>query len=148
MSEKAKEICKMYHNGYTMTTIARVMGHKTNVIANYLNRHYKKIYGVEWERKNKVYNDEEIYAKYKKIYTPMAYTRKEMCEKIGCSIQELEHMFDKYKIKKPRLNTYKNQKTLCNVPEEIFDDVKNYAREHNITIRELVMRAVNEFILR
>lgn len=146
--DKAREICRLYHNGSTLTTIARIMGHKTNVIANYLNRYYNKIYGEEWKRKQRVYDDKEVYEKFKEIYMPKLYTRKEICEKIGCSIYELEHMFEKYKISKPRLNTYKNQKTLANVPEEVFNDVKKYAEEHNMTIRGLVMLAINEFMLR
>jgi len=146
--EKARQICEMYHNGLTMSSIARIMNCKTNLIVQYLNGYYSYFYGNKWLRKRQSYNDRELFIKYRAEYVPGIYTRKELCEKIGCTIREFEHMCKTYNINHLRLHTYKNQKTLCNVPEEIFNDVKLFAQKHNMSIRKLAMLAINEYILR
>lgn len=146
--EKARQICEMYHDGLTMSAIAKVMDCHTNSIVQYLDRYYSKFYGEEWKRKRIQYNDEELYSKFVKVYSPEIYTRKDLCEKIGCSIFEFEHMCETYNISFLKCLTYKHQKTLCNVPKEVYDDVKKYANSHNMSIRKLTMLAINEYILR
>ena len=145
---KARQICEMYHKGLTMSSIARMLNVGTNQIVQYLDRYYSTFYGNEWKRKRNVYDDYDILQRAKTIYTPGIYTRKDLCEKIGCTIQEFEHMCKTYNVKHLRLNTYKHQKTLCNVPEEIFNDVKSFAQKHNMSIRKLTMLALNEYMLR
>lgn len=145
---KARQICEMYHSGLTMSVIAKELNIGTNQVVQYLDRYYSYFYGEEWKRKRLTYNDAELYNKFMEVYTPLIYRRKELCEKMGCSIAELEHMCKTYNISFLRCGTYKNQKTLCNVPEEIYDDIKRVVKEKGMSVRELVMLAVNEYLLR
>ena len=67
---------------------------------------------------------------------------------LGCSIQELEAMFRKYNVKYQRLKTYHSQRTLCNVSNEFYNSVKEFAKKYGYkSVREVSTRAINEFIL-
>ena len=147
---KGKEICEMYKNGVSLTTISKYYGNTLRNIIQYLNKYYIEIYGMPWKKKNKriVYRDKELYEKFQQVYTPFVYTRKSLSESLGCSTVELEHMCNTYNITHLRLKTYQGQKTLCNVPDDVYIDVVNYARKHKMSIRDVAMRALNEYMIR
>lgn len=148
-SEKAKVICALYHDGYSLTAIAKNYGCLVNNVVEYLDRWYKRIYGSNWVKlrdKRKV-RIEQIHDKFVKVYKPFIYSRAEICRELNCSITEFECMLKTYNLTHLRLQTYGTQKTLCNVPKENFEEYKAYANKLGISVRELACRAINEYIL-
>lgn len=147
--EKGKNICIMYNEGVSVSEIARVFKIKPNSVSQYLKRYYPKIYGAKWEsfHEKQDKRSAELLPKFKEVYVPFTYTRSEICEMIGCTLPELEHMFSKYNLSHMRLKTYESQRTLCNIPNDNYDVYSDYARKHNMSVRKLACKAVNEYIL-
>lgn len=147
--EKAKHICELYKNGKSLTEIGKLYGHKISVIDSYIKRYYERFYNVKAmnykERKKKYL--EELNNKYKEIYSPCLRSRKEMCELLNCKVLEFEMMLEEYNINHPRLKTYKCQKTLCNVPKEVFDEYKDFCKKRGWSVRKLACIAINNYIL-
>ncbi len=149
ISEKALNVCTMYHNGQSLTTIAKQYHDQPHNIVQFLDRWYFRVYGINWVRlreRNEA-RAKELKPLFDEIYKPFVYNRAQLCKLLNCKLSELEFMLKYYNITYLRLQTYKSQKTLCNVPEENFEEYKEYANKHNISIRELACRAINEYIL-
>lgn len=139
----------MYHSGQSLTTIAKQYHNQPHNIVQFLDRWYFRIYGVNWARlkeRNEA-RAKQLKEIFDKVYKPFVYNRAQLCRLLNCKSSELEFMLKYYNITYLRLQTYKSQKTLCNVPEENFEEYKEYANKHNISIRELACRAINEYIL-
>lgn len=147
--EKAREVCTMYHNGISITAIAKHYNNTCSAISDMLSRWYKRFYNEEFKPHNTILTQkiEKIYNQFKQIYAPFSYSRKELCSMIGCTATELDYTIRKYGLSHLRLQTYENQVTLCNVPKEIYDEYKAYANKHNISIRKLACMAINNYIL-
>lgn len=148
--DKAKEVCAMAHNGVSVTSIAKHFGNTHGTIRDMLKRWYKVFYDTDYVQHNTKLRAraEEIYNEFKQIYAPFSYTRRELCDMINCSAVELDYMIRRYDLSHLRLQTYENQVTLCNVPEEIHEEYKDYATKHKLSIRKLACMAINDFILR
>ena len=148
--EKGKEICRLYKEGLSTTQIGKIFDTDHSVIVTYLKRYYPRVYGEDYvpfaeKRKKRLL---ELYVEYKKLYIQGAYTRTQMCTKLGCTTLELEAMFRKFKLKNQWLKTYNGQVTLCNVPKEFKDDVMKFANEYGFrSAREVAVKAINEFML-
>lgn len=147
--EKAKNICKMYNEGISVSEIARVYNNTNNSIVQYLDRYYKNIYGQEWEsfHEKQDKRSAELLPVFNSVYIPFTYTRKEICEIMDCTLQEFEHMLSKYDLTHLRLKTYEGQRTLCNVPNDNYDVYAEYAHKHGMSVRKLACKAINEYIL-
>lgn len=149
ISDKALNVCTMYHNGQSLTTIAKQYHDQPHNIVQFLDRWYFRVYGVNWVklRERNEARAKQLKEIFDKVYKPFVYNRAQLCRLLNCKSSELEFMLKYYNITYLRLQTYKSQKTLCNVPEENFEEYKEYANKHNISIRELACRAINEYIL-
>ena len=148
--DKAKVICSAYRNGQTVTQIARAFNHDTSVIDSYLKRYFEYFYGERYKPYAEKHAEfmRELYEKYNEIYVHGFFSREEMCNALGCSVQELEAMFRKYNVNYQWLKTYSGQKTLCNVSSEFYNSVKEFAKKHNFkSVRAVAVAAINEFML-
>lgn len=147
---KNKTICLMYRNGISISDISKFFKCNNHTIYEHLQRCYKVMYGEEFYAPDEIKRNraKELYEKFKEIYKPFVYTRKNYCDMLECSIVELEYMFNKYKISHLRAKTYKTQRSLCNVPETNYEEYFNYCKNNNISIRKLAMCALNDFVLK
>lgn len=148
--EKAREVCAMARNGVPVTTIAKYFGNTHGTIRDMLNRWYRKFYDEDYVQYDTKLRQRatELYNKFKTIYAPFLYSRKEICTKLDCTATELDYMMRKFNLNHLRLQTYEHQVTLCNVPKEIHEEYKAYADQHNMSIRKLACMAINDFILK
>lgn len=147
--DKAKVICDLYKAGHSMTQIAKLYGHDESVISNYVKRYYKEFFGenpLTYKEKKKIYL-RDLYNKYIEIYVPYLYSRTKMCNLLNCSILDFESMLEEFKINHPRLQTYKYQRTLCNVPEEVYNEYQRFCKKKGWSMRKLATMAINNFIL-
>lgn len=148
--DKAKIICESYRNGMTLSQIAKAFGHDTSVITAYLKRYFEYFYGEPYmpfaqKRQKRL---AEIYEQYKEIYAQGLYSRTQICELLDCSLWEFECMLSEYKLNNQWLKTYHRQKTLCNVPEEFYKSVSEFAKENGYkSVRAVATQAINEFML-
>ena len=147
--EKARNICELYHDGQSLTAISKQYNCQVHNIVEYLDRWYSRIYDTKWARLRdlRLNKAKEIKKKFTEIYKPFKYTRADICRMLKCTPSELEFTLKQYNMTHLRLQTYGKQKTLCNIPEENFEEYKAYANAHHISIRALACRAINEYIL-
>lgn len=147
--EKAKHICELYKDGKSLTEIGKLYNHDISVITSYIKRYYERFYNIKpqsYKERKKEYL-EELHNKYQETYAPHLHSRKEMCELLNCTPLNFELMLEEYNISHPRLQTYKCQKTLCNVPKEVFDEYKSFCEKRGWSVRKLACIAINNYIL-
>ena len=148
--DKAKIICEAYHNGRAVTQISKTFGYDRNSVIGYLERYFERYYGEPYKPFSEKRAEflEELYKKYQGVYIKGLYSRRTLCEMLNCTPLELEAMFKKYNIKNQWLQTYKDQRTLCNVPKEFYNSLEEFVKKYGYkSIREVTMLAVNEFML-
>ena len=147
--EKSKLICEMYNQGQSITSISQQLNIPRSTVDLNLKRWYNQIYNKNYKSfHNK--RDERIKnlsIKFKEVYKPFIYTRTDICRMLNCNIVEFECMLKKYNLTHLRLQTYKCQRTLCNIPELNYHEYKRYAENNNMSMRELACVAINEYIL-
>ena len=147
--ERARCICALYHAGESVSVIARQYEINHTVVIEYLDRWYHSIYGGPYKSFHQKRDEraEELKERFECVYVPFLYTRADICRMIDCTPAELDHMLHKFKLTHLRLKTYANQRTLCNVPQENYDEYKKFADDHGLSVRELACKAINEYIL-
>lgn len=147
--ERIKTICVLYQQGISMSAIARQLNHPRCTIERVLSHHYFSVTGEEFL----LYHDKRklklaaLKTAFENIYVPFKYSRAELCRQLSCSEMELESMLQLYNLSHLRLQTYKHQRTLCNVPDEFYADVKKFADKNHISVRDVACRAINNYIL-
>ena len=144
-----KQMCDLYHDGHSITYIANITNNTRESVHRMLKTHYFDFIGEKFLSKQdkKKAKLAEIKDKFNKIYVPFKYSRAEICRALGCTIVEFESMLQLYNINYLRLNTYKAQKTLCNIPYEIYNEYKEFIRKKGISMRQLACRAINTYLL-
>lgn len=147
--DRAKAICDLYHKGITSGEIAKQYKMLPNGVKQVLKAWYPKFYGREYEKRVEKTDKKlkDLKAKFDEIYIPKKYKTVEMCKLLGCKGYEFMQMLNKYNIEYLRLQTYKNQKSLCNVPDVLKQEINEYANKLGISVRELAMRAICEYML-
>ena len=148
-SDRARGICALYHAGESLTVIATQYGINHNTVKEYLDRWYHILYGGPYQTFHQKRDERaaELKEKFDNLYVPFLYSRTDMCRMLVCTPSEFEHMLHKYNVTHLRLKTYANQRTLCNVPQENYDEYKKFAEEHGMSVRELACIAINEYII-
>ena len=149
-NEKQKIICMAYKNGLTIAQIAKAFNHESSVIRTYLDKYFEEIYEEKFLPCLKVKEEEmkRLYEKYQEVYVQGLFSREQICEILGCNVNKLEAMLRRYGLKNQWLKTYHNQKTLCNVSNEFYKSVKEFAQKNNYkSVRAVATRAINEFML-
>ena len=148
-SDRARCICALYHAGESVSVIAKQYGINHTVVIQYLDRWYHCVYGGPYKtfHQKREERAEELKEMFDNLYVPFLYSRADMCRMLMCTPSEFEHMLHKYKLTHLRLKTYANQRTLCNVPQENYDEYKKFADEHKMSVRELACIAINEYII-
>ena len=149
ITEKARNICALYHAGKSVTVIANEYKNSHSVIIEYLQRWYYRVYGEDYENftEKRAKRIVELKSKFDECYEPFIYSRAEMCRLLDCTATEFELMLKKYSISYLRLQTYRGQKTYCNIPLENYKEYKEFCEKHNMSMRELACVATNEYIL-
>lgn len=148
--EKAKLVCLAYKNGTTISEIARAFGQGHDLIRGYLERYFEIIYGEPFKTFTEQREERlrEIYKIYQDVYVQGLFTRSQICEIIGCNVNELEAMLKKYDLHHQWLQTYDGQKTLCNVSKEFKQSVNEFVEEFGYkSVRAVAVEAINEFML-
>ena len=148
--DKGKAICVAYKNGLTLTEISKAFGNAHSVIVSYLERYFPMVYGEPYQSyaDKKAPRLEELYNKYREIYVQGLYTRQQLCEILGCNVNELEAMICKYNLNNQWLQTYDGQVTLCNTSKEFRNSIRDFANKYGYkSIRAVAVRAINEFML-
>ena len=145
-----KKICELYQDGCRVVDIAEALNHGRDAVYRALKKNYFLVTGQEFllSKDSKKIKYAELKKKFDNYYIPFKQSRKVLCKLLGCSVFDFEQMCKAYKINHLRLKTYGHQKTLCNVPEEVFNSVKAYANKHGRSVREVVCCALNEFMLK
>ena len=118
-------------------------------IDNYIKNYYQYFFGekpLTYKEKKKLYLN-DLYNKYVDQYVPYLYSRREMCELLNCNVLDFELMLEEYKIHHPRMQTYKYQRTLCNVPEEVYNEYAQFCKKKGWSMRKLACVAINNYIL-
>ena len=148
--ERNKLICDLYHNGKTVREISELIKLRKSVVMVILQRDYEKFYEDAFVTPHDKFllRVEELKNKFLEIYQPFIYSRADISKKLKCTETQLEYMLNKYNLEFLRLKTYKSQKTLCNVPDEFFDELKEWCIKHNTSIRKVTVTAINEYILK
>lgn len=146
---KAREICTMFRNGLSITEIANYFNNNPTTIRTALTRWYKTFFNEDFVPKGIALHKraQEIYDNFIQIYAPFSYSRKALCKKLNCTATELDYMLRHYDLSHLRLHTYEKQITLCNVPREAYEEYKEYANKHNMSLRQLTCTAINQYIL-
>ena len=148
--ERNKLICDLYHDGKTIREISEIIKLKKAPLMTILKRDYNLYYTdafISPSEKIKI-KSEKLKEEFLKIYQPFRYSRAEICRKLNCKESQFEHMLNMYNLTHLRLKTYKSQKTLCNVPDEFFNEIKEYCNKHGMSVRKLAVTAINEYILK
>ena len=148
--DKGKAICLAYRNGMTISQISKAFNSTHTEINRFLKRYFGYFYDEEYKTFSEKRNNrlEEIYEKYQEVYVRGLYTRSQMCEILGGNVNEFEAMSIKYGLNNQWLQTYSNQKTLCNVPEEFIKSVKDFVDKYGFkSVRAVAVTAINEFML-
>lgn len=148
-SDRSRCICALYHAGESVSVIAKQYKCNNHTVMEHLDRWYHSIYGGPYKTFHQKRDEraEELKEMFDNLYVPFLYSRTDMCRMLMCTPSEFEHMLHKYKLTHLRLKTYANQRTLCNVPQENYDEYKKFAEEHGMSVRELACIAINEYIL-
>ena len=148
-SERSKLICEMYNKGLPVVSICKQLNVPHNTVILNLKRWYKEIYNEPYKNfhEKRCERLKELADKFKEVYKPFIYNRTDMCKMLNCNIAEFECMLKKYNLTHLRLQTYKYQRTLCNVPQLNYNEYKKYAKAKKMSMRELACVAINEYIL-
>lgn len=149
-SDKSKKICTMYHEGISVTEISRVLDCNRKTVLGHLERHYKEYFNLDYKSswKKVKERDEKLFIKFNETYIPCTYTKIEICQLMECNTLEFDRMCNNYNLTYLRLKTYEGQRTLCNVPNENYDEYYKWAKEHNMSVRKLACIAINEYLLK
>ena len=147
-TERNKIICDWYHSGATVSEISRRTNMQRGDVYNLLKTWYPRFYKTQFVGANSKEYYAELHKKYLEIYEPFVYRISEIARLCDCSIARLNKMFELYGIQHRRMQTYKHQKTLCNVPGEYYDEIKDYAKKYKFkSVRQLAVCALNEYML-
>lgn len=145
-----KAVCKLYREGVTVAQISRDLNLSPCSVRGYLKTYYEKIYDEKavLPSVKKAERLKDLYDKYQDIYVPGAYDQVEMCDKLGCSLTELQAMSRKYNLHHQWLKTYAGQATLCNVPRAFREDISTRAKKLGYkSVREFTVHAIVELML-
>jgi len=144
-----KIICDLYHDGHPVSEIAGAIHHGRDAVYRNLRKYYRSVIGEDFllNKEIKQIKLSKLKDEFEKIYVPFKYSRASLSRALGCSAVELECMLQKYNLTHLRLQTYKSQRTLCNVPKEIYEEYQEFANANDMSMRDLACRAINEYIL-
>ena len=148
-NDKVKLICEMYNKGLPICDISKQTKiARTTIVAN-LQRWYFKLYNQQYESFHNKRDKrlQELAEQFKQIYKPFIYNRKDICTLLNCTYTEFDILLRKYNLTHLRLKTYVNQRTLCNVPYENYNEYAEFAKKNNLSMRELACISINNYIL-
>lgn len=151
---KAREICKLYHDGATIKELTIKYNCKHPSIINYLKGWYPKIYFKDYpkrRRQNNVTRYKMLGERFEQFYIPGAFTLQQVCRKLKCNSLEFESMKIECGFKHVVLKSTKKEKEMyaavCSLPQHVMDFYKLYTNYYGMSMRELVQTSVNEFII-
>ena len=148
--DRARVICESYRNGMTVSELCRAFDCCHPTIVHYLEKYFEVFYGEGYKPFTEQKKDrlEYLYNGYKELYIRGLYSRNQICEMLGCSVNEFEAMCSRYGLKNQWLKTYAGQVTLCNVSKEFKDSIVKFAKKYGFkSCRAVAVRAINEFML-
>lgn len=144
-----KAICKKFNDGVSVSDLSRQFDLSHATIIARLKKHYQEFYHKPYVGKHASREAyfEDLYKRYKQSYQKAVYTREKMCEILNCSTRDLLYLERKYKLNNQWLQTYHNQKTLCNVSNVLYDLVREYVDKYKFkSNRDLAMTAIIFFL--